>query len=191
MPYVINLQRNQAAQKETAPRPKKPADEKIPHKEEIPKELLSTITWQAPEYTQYKKTSDWYWVVGILTMGLFAVALIFRNFLFAGFSLLAGFTIALYGARPARTVSFSLSSEGVRIENRLYPYESLRSFWIFYNPSSIKEISIESQKIIMPHIRIPIGEEDPIQIRSFLQQFLPEKRQEETLIDAAMRYFRF
>ena len=89
-------------------------------------QLPASISWQAPEYVYTKKSPDWYWAVGIVTVGFFVVAIIFNNFLFGGFMLLGGFTIALYGARPPRIISFSLSVEGVRIENRVYPYESLK-----------------------------------------------------------------
>jgi len=105
--------------------------------------------------------------------------------------LLGGFTIALYGARPPRIISFSLSVEGVRIENRVYPYESLKSFWIFYHPPQIKELSVESQKMIVPQIKIPLGDTNPAEIRAYLQQFIPERQQEESLIDTAMRFLKF
>lgn len=149
------------------------------------------ISWQAPEYAYIKKSPDWYWAVGILTIGFFVVALVFGNMLFGVFVLLAGFTVALYGARPPRIVAFTLSVEGVRIENRVYPYESVKSFWIFYHPPHVKELSVESQKLIMPHIKIPLGDANPTEIRTYLLQFLPEHQQEESLIDTGARFLGF
>ncbi|MEK7173744.1 MAG: hypothetical protein AAB710_01525 [Patescibacteria group bacterium] len=153
--------------------------------------LPDEISWQAPEYRHVKKSSDWYWSVGILTAGLFAVSLIFNNILFGIFVLLGGFTIALYGARPPQTISFKLASSGIHIANRVYSYQSLKSFWIFYNPPDIKEISIESQKMIMPRIIIPLGDTNPAQVRAYLTQFLAERTQEESLIDSIVRYVGF
>ena len=153
--------------------------------------LPNSISWQASEYAYIKKSPDWYWAVGILTIGFFAVAMIFGNMLFGVFMLLAGFTIALYGARPPRIVTCTLSAEGVRIENRVYPYESLKSFWIFYHPPQVKELSVESQKLIMPQIKIPLGDANPAEVRTYLQQFMPEHQQEESLIDTATRFLGF
>ena len=183
MPYVLDLSQhktnNEPASAETKDAPASPPVEtKIPE----------SISWQASEYAYVKKTPDWYWAVGILTIGFFVTALIFSNLLFSIFVLLGGFTIALYGARPPRMVSFSLSVEGVRIANRVYPYETLKSFWIFYHPPHIKELSIESQKMVMPHIKIPLGEENPAKIRAYLMQFLSERQQEESLIDVGTRF---
>lgn len=178
MPYVLDLTKNKTPTEQNA----NTASQNEP---------VASLSWQAPEYVYIKKSPDWYWAVGIMSIGFFVVAVIFQNFLFGAFMLLGGFTVALYGARPPRIVTFTLSVEGIRIENRVYPYESLKSFWIFYRPPDIKELSIESQKMIMPQIKIPLGEANPAEVRAYLQQFMPERQQEESLIDTAMRFLKF
>jgi|SRR3989344_4657008 len=150
----------------------------------------SALTWKAPEYIYYEKSTDWYWALGIVTIGLLAVAVIMSNFLFAVLVLLGGFTLAMFGARKPRVANFSISVEGIRVDNTLYPYESLKSFWIFYDPP-FKELSIESQKLILPHIKIPLDTMNPVEIRAYLLQFLPEKKQEESLIDHLANYLKF
>ena len=174
MPYVLNLSN----------RSKTPTEHATPS-------LPETISWEAPEYAYSKKSPDWYWAVGIFTIGFFVVALVFNNFLFGIFMLLGGFTIALYGARQPRVVRFTISAEGIRIENRVYPYESLKSFWIFYHPPQVKELSVESQKLIMPQIKIPLGDTNPAEVRAYLQQFISERQQEESLIDTMTRFLGF
>lgn len=202
MPYVLNLHPypSKGAGNKNRFTNKQQLDASIPKtaapKDSVPSpsaqtNLPQTISWQALEYAYIKKTPDWYWAVGILTIGLFIVALIFSNFLFSIFVLLSGFTIALYGARAPQVVSFCLSIEGVRIRDRVYPYDVLKSFWIFYHPPQVKELSIESQKLIMPQIKIPLGEANPAQVRAYLQQFLPERQQEESFIDVSTRYLGF
>jgi len=152
---------------------------------------MPEISWQAPEYMYTRKSRDWYIVVGVLAVGLLAAAIILANFLFAIVIFLSGFTIALYGAKPPRMIAFSLSVDGIRVDKRLYPYESLKSFWIFYDPPDIKELSIESQKMLMPHIKISLGDQDPDEVRSYLLPYLSEHHQDESLIDVAARYVRF
>jgi len=192
MSYVLDF-KNRAVEKQHAPMPKR----SVPSREIKTPEptafdtLPDSISWEAPEYVYIKKSPDWYWAVGILTIGLFVVALVFNNFLFGIFMLLGGFTIALYGARPPRMVQFMISAEGIRIENRVYPYESLKSFWIFYHPPHIKELSVESEKMLMPQIKIPLGDINPAQVRAYLQQFIPERQQEESLIDTVTRFLGF
>ena len=195
MPYVLDFKNRDVQQQPPAAPPKtipqqpaKPAEPKpVKHTEPTANTLPDAITWEAPEYLHIKKSPDWYWAVGILTVGIFVVALIFNNYLFGIFVLVGGFTVALYGARPPRVMRFTISGEGIRIENRVYPFETLKSFWIFYRPPDIKELSVESEKLIMPRIQIPLGDTNPVEVRAFLKQFLSEQQQEESLIDSVTR----
>jgi hypothetical protein len=70
-------------------------------------------------------------------------------------------------------------------------FNNLKSFWIFNEPSEVKYISIESKKVFMPRIAIPLGEQPPEEIRRTISKFLPEKKQEESLIDALGKHFRY
>jgi uncharacterized membrane protein len=149
------------------------------------------ISWRAPEYSHNQKSSDWFWIVGIFTLALLVVSITFSNMLFAIFILLAGFTIILYGARKPRLVQFSITGRGILIGKNLYPYNTLKSFWIHYDPPFKKELVIQSEKILMPYIKIPLGDIDPNAVREILLKFLKEKEQEESLIDAVSDYLRF
>jgi len=187
MTSVINLKKHDRPLSSEKATPPLAPDQKKSERENFYRPIL----WEAEEYPYYRKSSDWYWAVGIITAGFFAVAIIVGNLLFGAFILLGGFTLALYGARRPQTVSFSISPKGVHVGDTIYPYESIKSFWIFYDPPHVKELSIESHKFIMPHIRIPLGNVNPANMRSYLQQFLPEEQQEEALTDSLARYFRF
>lgn len=193
MSTIVNL-KNTPETAPHEPREQKPhsfGQGAVSHTTQQQNSLPEEITWQALEYRHIRKNTDWYWSVGIIMVGLFVVSLVFQNILFGIFILLAGFTLALYGARPPRMVSFKLASDGIHIANNIYPYQSLKSFWIFYHPPDIKEISIESQKVIMPRIIIPLGDINPTVVRAYLLQFLGEQHQEESLIDSMIRYVGF
>src|SRR3989344_4174032 len=66
------------------------------------------VAWLAPEYDFIPKSHQWYWVVGIMTAALVVVAALIRNLLFGILTVLAGFTIALYGARRPKIVRFAI-----------------------------------------------------------------------------------
>jgi hypothetical protein len=154
-------------------------------------ELTPLISWKAPEYIYIPKSADWFWAVGILTLAFLAVAIIMANLLFGIFLIIAGFTIALYGARKPRIVSFSVNARGIQVGRRLYPYEDLESFWIYYEPDHPKELNLESKKLFMPSLGLPLGNADPNELRQFLIKFLPEKRHEPSLTEAIARYLGF
>lgn len=143
----------------------------------------SEIVWQALEYKYSKKHPNWYWTVGIGGGLLALAAVFFKNFFLAIIFVLAAFTMMLYASRPPAMVSFAVSSRGVRIGNRLYPYSALESFWVVDEPGK-KKVIVESKKTLMPHIILPLDEvADSEKIRQYLKEFLPEEHHEETLSD--------
>lgn len=184
MPAILDLKKH-AAVPETKPEPFSSSSPSTP-------DLPSQIIWVAPEFEKKEKKSSWFFTGSLIMLALIAAAvLIMKSFLFAIIILLAGLTIFLYSKKEPNQVKFSLTGGGIKIDNISYPYPNLKSFWIFYAPPQIKYLSIESKKTALPFIKIPLGEQDPVEVRSFLVQFLPEKHQEESLIDTIARGLRF
>lgn len=165
----------------------RPEPKELAPKSAVPersKSLLSVIfQWEAMEFEKIPKTKEWFWAGAIVGAALIIVALIQKNFLFAIVVVLAGFLVYIYSQKEPRKISFSISNRGVIIGKRLYEYDSLKSFWIFYEPPRIRELSIESKKHFMPRIALPLDEADPIKLREALIQFLPEIKHEEDLSD--------
>src|SRR3989338_6451799 len=110
------------------------------------------ISWSAMEYEHDRKSNEWYWSLGVITLALAVAALLLKNILFASFIVLAGFTAALYGAKKPRIIRFSVSAKGVKIDDKIYQYETLKSFWIKYDPPRKKELEIISKKLFMPRL---------------------------------------
>jgi hypothetical protein len=75
-----------------------------------------------------------------------------------------------------------LSERGVRIGSKLYPYLTLKSFWVedlhdFLAP----KLLITSQKPMTPHIAIPLPETiDSQEVRRYLLPHLAEEEQHES-----------
>lgn len=125
-------------------------------------------------------------LVGMAFIAYFAFS---GNYLASLFLFLAG-TLAAYGIsrRKPLEVTCKIRAQGVQVNRNLYPYETLKSFWIFYDPPRHQELSIRSRKAFTGgYIKIPLGNEDPIKIRKALIAFLPERKQEEALADVFAR----
>jgi len=147
------------------------------------KTSLPLIKWEAPEYEYIPKSPNWFWSVGIIAAAAAFAAILLGNVLFAILALLGGFTMILYGARKPKKVLFSLTSRGIQIENRLFPYENIRSFWIHYDPPYRKLLTVELKKMFMPFVFIPLSDIDPNIIRDHLLKFTKEKRHEESITE--------
>ena len=149
------------------------------------------LEWTAPEYEYHEKSSDWYWVVGIISVALFFVALILNNFLFALLVLLGGFVLALHGARRPEEIRIMLDASGVRVGDRMFPHRELLSFWIEYDPPERRDLRFHTDKMLGPDLVILLGETDPNEVRSYLTQFVKEEHRDEPLVHSLSRMIGF
>ena len=149
--------------------------------------LLKEFEWQAPEFPKKQKAKSWFIIPAIITIVLGIFALVTESFLFLITIILAFLVFYIYANKEPKIIKFKINEKGLEIDERVYDFDSLRSFWIFYDPPEQKEISFRSQKTLLPYIRIPLADENPSEIRKFLLRFLLEKRHKESLIDIWMR----
>ncbi len=78
---------------------------------------------------------------------------------------------------------FGITPEGIVIDNQLFEFNSLESFWILYEPKRKKEIVFKRKNALLPSIKIPLGSTDPVKVRKVLINFLAEEKQKESLFD--------
>ena len=140
-----------------------------------------TLHWQALEFTYIRKTNEWYWVVGIMTIGIAVAAYFLNNFLFTILALLGGFSLALFGAKKPEMLDMEISSKGVRVMNKLYPYSNLEIFWISEVGSEPK-ILFTGTGLLHTHITLPLGDMDPEDVRDELTKYLDEEEIAEPMI---------
>lgn len=141
------------------------------------------LEWMAPEFERNESNALILLLLGAaLALGGIITAF-FKNFLFAVFLFVAGGLVISYAFKNPRQVLFAVTPRGIKIGGRLYEFEDLHSFWIFYDPPLFKELSLRSKKSMMPMIRLPLGELDPLRMREILLRFLPEEKQEAQLVD--------
>jgi len=144
---------------------------------------VEIIEWAAPEFEYYQKSKSWFIVGGSIAALILLWALWSNNILFALVIGLAYFSLAVFAMKKPRQLQLSVDFRGVRIDNLLYSYDDLKSFWIFYNPPFTKELSLRSRKKLMPYVKIPLGDESPVEIRKILLKYLPERKHKESAVD--------
>ena len=151
---------------------------------------MTKLTWTAPEYVYRHKNPDWYWILGIVTLTAAIVSLLLGDILFSFVILLSGFVLALYGARPPRTLTYTLTEKGIIADATLYPYSTLESYWIDDTviPS---RLLVQSRKIAMPLIVIPIEEVHDDDVSGILTEYLHEVEHQESLSQKIFEYFGF
>lgn len=188
MPDTISLKTKKEIWNE---RQKKGMESSENNEHEKSNDRNNLITWSAPEFIKYEKDFSWFAATGIIAAVIFIISLITKNYVFAIVIILSAFSLYIWAQKEPKKYKFKINHRGIAIGKNVYNYDNLKSFWIFYDPPRIKYLSVESKKMLMPKITVPIGEEDPNKIREILVKFLPEEEHEESLIDAIGRHLRY
>lgn len=153
------------------------------------KEILKQ--WEAEEFSYYEKSKAWFLIGGIFFFIIVGYFIITKELITAVTFLLLGVTVYLFSLKKPRTIECNITYHGILVDNVTYPFTDIDSFWIFYEPPDFKVISLKHKKPYLPHIQIPLGEEDPMEIRRILLELLTEAEQEEAFSDKMARYLRF
>lgn len=139
------------------------------------------ISWNAPEHYHVEKQSDWYWAVGIITLAIAAVAIIFGNVIPGIFVIVAAVALVLHAARTPRMIRYEVNDRGIAMNDVLYPFLSLESFWIPHDQSPTK-IILKSRKMFMPLIIVHIDEVDPEDVREVMLTYIAETEHHEPIL---------
>jgi len=149
------------------------------------------INWQAPEYEFREKTSDWFWAVIIIVASGGIASIIYKNYLFAVFLILAAVLLLVYSIRKPEIVNFEVSEKDLKIKDEVYLYSDMINFWIDKNHPR-KRLLINTNKILAPLIDIPLPDEaNEEEIKNILLEKIKEEEIKEPMFHRVMEYLGF
>ena len=158
---------------------------------EIDTGRVREITWEAPEHHHTEKGSDWYWALGIVVISGAVTMIIFGNVLFGIVILLAGLVTALVSSRQPRLITYAVTLRGVRVGNTLYPYSTLKCFFLNEEYHHHVQLLIHSHHAFTPLIIIPVPDDAVEEIEYMLETRLPEEHLEESLGQHILEFLGF
>jgi len=124
------------------------------------------IEWSALEYEEKERSVDWFWALGIIVVAGSVTSLIYGNYFFAILLILSGILLGFFAIKKPEMVSYELNKKGLKIKTRLFPYESIKSFFVQTAPKSM--LFVKSSRMFMPIISIPIEDNLAEDIRSVM-----------------------
>ena len=148
------------------------------------------ISWYAPEHFHVEKNPDWYWIVGIITLAIAAVAFIFGNIITGIFVIVAAVALVLHASHKPENIYHEINDRGIIIRNTLFPFLTIESFWIPHDEVAPK-IILKSRKLFMPFIVIYIEEIDPEIVREVLLKYIAETEHKEHFLVHLFEKFGF
>jgi hypothetical protein len=157
------------------------------------KENLANIlfSWRAKEYEYHEKDKSWYWKMGAIFLTGVILGIFTKNVLTVITFLLFASVFYLYSKRAPEEIEIVLLEKGLKVSEVLYEYRELKSFWIFYDGTDHSHISFLRKNKLLPSLEIPIGREFPEEARKILKNFLPEKKQAESLASILEKKLKF
>jgi hypothetical protein len=148
------------------------------------------IEWDTPEHVHTEKDNDWYWAVGIITFTAAALALILGNVIFGILIIVGVFALVVHASRKPNIIHIVINDRGIVIDDTLYPFLTLESFWIDAHEHP-RKILLKSTKVFMPYINVYIDEVDPEHVREILLNYIAETEHHEPLTQKLLERFGF
>lgn len=149
------------------------------------------LHWEASEFEYKEKSSDWYWILGIVAVVGALISVFLNNVLFAIFILLGAFLMAMFASKHPEIIQIKLNYRGILVNETLYPYRSINSFWVEDFREGKEKLLITPRATFALQVVLPIRNIDPDLIREFMATYCQEEEQRETIAERIMEYFHF
>lgn len=137
------------------------------------------LTWDVKEYEQHKRSAWWYAIAGVIAAALVVYAIIDSNFLFGVIIVFVALIVTIQALRRPDSLKVAVTTRGIIMEDQLYNYENLDSFWLHYDPPQLKELGVSFGSKWRPELSIPLENTNPLKIREVLGKHLREEERDE------------
>lgn len=147
--------------------------------------------WQAVEFESHDKPGNWLLYVVLIGVVLTGIFLFMRLWLGAGVVVAACFALYSQSSSHGKKRSYAIYDQGVTVDNKVYTFDQFKSFWMFPYQDRIIVRFEQLKRLALP-IEMPIGDENPEQVRLFLSKHLPEAEDRgEDISDTINRWIKF
>ncbi len=148
----------------------------------MPEEFGNILaSWQIPEFDRREHTIAWYMGFGLIMLGLLIYAIVTMNFLFGVIIVLAVVIVWLQRRMGVSRTEFKITTRGLQLGARNYQYKDINNFWIIYEPPEVKKLYFTFKSSVSTRLQVPLRNQNPLQIREILLQFIPEDLEKEEL----------
>ena len=135
--------------------------------------------WTIQEYEKHER--GWLWYLIMIGLGIFLViyGMVTGNFLFSLVIILFAIILFLQNHQEPMQIPFQITELGIVLGGKFYSYFELDNFYIIYQPPHVKTLYLKTKTIFHPLLRIPLLDQNPIEIKNSLREFLFEDTEQE------------
>ena len=125
------------------------------------------LEWTALEYEEKERDNDWFWALGVIVVAGSITSFIYSNYFFSLLLIIGGILLGAFAIKKPDLVFYELNKKGLKIRNRLFPYENIKSFWVKRDEEK-PVLFIKSERLFLPVISMPIEQNLAQKIRDFM-----------------------
>lgn len=147
------------------------------------------VTWIAHEYIHREKGTVWFTLFSVVIVALLGLSIWTKAWTFAVLIVVIAVVIILISRRPPRELTYSLTDDGLTIDNTLHKFEGFKSFGIVRDGDEFSVMLIPVQRF-QPGISVYFPEESGEAIVDMLGSRLPMKELHLDVVDRIVRALR-
>lgn len=147
------------------------------------------ISWQAYDRFYFSKSTLWFTIAIIIAIILMVFAVFSKDILTIIVFALAIVVFFIHAVKEPEEIAIALDGAGIHNNKKFRPYKDFESFWIFYDPP-FNYILLKSRKHSLSNSKILLDDQNPVEIRTFLKEHLPEKEEKEGVMETIERILR-
>ncbi len=134
----------------------------------------SFIEWETLEHPLRERGSDWFISVAIVAFAGAVGAVILQNYMFGVLIIIGACALLLHAAKIPKKISVRIYEKGVLVDTMLYPFETLRSFYINEHEG---RLFIRTTKLFLPLLILHLENTNYPEVRAALSEKI--KKEEE------------
>jgi hypothetical protein len=149
------------------------------------KEIFS---WSASGLEKEHRSARWYIAAACIILAAIAYSVWQQDWFVIGIIVVVSAILFWYvfSVHP-QEVSYRITPMGIYVDDRLYPFSEIHSFWMVYN-NNVKTMYFALVKKYLPTIVVSLENVDPLLVKGFLLKKIPEQESRgEGLVDKFTR----
>jgi hypothetical protein len=176
-----------------APAPVTPDPLPVPDQPQVPAPAQTDepLSWQASEFVHHEKEGAWFLALLGVTIALLLIDFfLVRSWTFGALIIVMAIAVVVIARRPPRTITYTLSSRGIRIDEKQFNFQDFRAFGIVQE-NAFYSIRLVPSKRFMPMVSVFFPTEYGEEIAEIFGHALPMENIERDAIDKLVEKIRF
>lgn len=134
---------------------------------------IESVRWGTKEFDKHSRGVGWYLGIGAILLLILAYTIYSKNWLLGVLVIMIGVSLYFSGRMDPKNIECVIDESGVKIKDKQFEYNQLKTFWFSRTEENIKLNFITIFRFL-PVISVNITNELEPKIRKALTQVIPE-----------------